>query len=175
VKLGRVIVREALPGELDEVGELRVAAYEAGGFLAASSGYADTLRALGADGGGEVLVAVDGAALLGTAMLQPAGPRSEIGGAEGEIELRALAVAPGAQGRGVGRALLGAAVERARALGCRHLVLSTQPAMHAAHRLYRAAGFERLPERDWTPVPGVDLLAFGLRLPAPTARAPRGR
>jgi hypothetical protein len=36
--------------------------------------------------------------------------------------------------------------------------------MHAAQRLYRAAGFVRLPERDWSPVPAVTLLAFGLRL-----------
>jgi ribosomal protein S18 acetylase RimI-like enzyme len=160
-----VIVREALPGELDEVGELRVGAYEAQGFLAASPQYAHTLRALGADGSGEVLVAVADGALLGTVMLQAAGPGSEVGGGEDEMELRALAVAPAAQGRGVGRALLVAAVDRARAQGCRHLVLSTQPAMRAAHRLYRAAGFERLADRDWSPVPGVDLLAFGLRLP----------
>jgi ribosomal protein S18 acetylase RimI-like enzyme len=160
----RVIVREALPGELDEVGALRVRAYQAQDLLAAAPEYARTLHALGADGAGEVLVAVDGGALLGTVMVLPWGPGSEIGRGPDEVELRALAVAPAAQGRGVGQVLLAAAVDRARALGCRHLVLSTQPAMRAAQRLYRAAGFERLPERDWSLVPGVDLLAFGRRL-----------
>jgi ribosomal protein S18 acetylase RimI-like enzyme len=159
-----VIVREVLPAELDEVGALRVRAYQAEDLLAGSPSYADTLRVLGADGTGEVLVAVDDSAVLGTVMVLPWGPASEIGRGPDEVELRALAVAPAAQGRGVGRVLLSAAVDRARALECRHLVLSTQPAMRAAQRLYRAAGFERLADRDWSPVPGVDLLAFGLRL-----------
>jgi ribosomal protein S18 acetylase RimI-like enzyme len=159
-----VIVREVLPDELAEVGALRVRAYTEQGLLSAASGYVETLRALGADGAGEVLVAVADGELLGTVMLQPWGPASEIGRGPDEVELRALAVAPGAQGRGIGRALLAAAVDRARALGCHHLVLSTQPAMRAAQALYRSAGFERLADRDWRPVPDVALLAFGLRL-----------
>ena len=36
--------------------------------------------------------------------------------------------------------------------------------MRTAHRLYERAGFVRLPERDWSPVPGVNLLVYGLRL-----------
>jgi hypothetical protein len=36
--------------------------------------------------------------------------------------------------------------------------------MKAAHRLYDEAGFARLPERDWSPEPGVKLLAYGLVL-----------
>ena len=64
-------IRDAQPGELAEIGELRVAAYRSGGFLPAGSSYAQTLRALGADGRGQVLVAEapDGT-LLGTVMLQ---------------------------------------------------------------------------------------------------------
>jgi ribosomal protein S18 acetylase RimI-like enzyme len=163
-----MIVREVRPDERAAVGELRVLAYAAQDLLAASPAYADTLRALGSTGGADVLVAEDdrapGGALLGTVTLQPWGPASEIARDGGEAELRALAVAPAAQGRGVGRLLLDAAVRRARAHGAHHLVLSTQPAMRSAHRLYRAAGFVRLPERDWSPVPGLTLLAFGLPL-----------
>ena len=51
-----VMIREARPDELAAVGDVRVAAYEAGGFL--SSGYAPELRALGTQGDGTVLVAV---------------------------------------------------------------------------------------------------------------------
>jgi hypothetical protein len=29
-----------------------------------------------------------------------------------------------------------------------------------AHRFYERLGYQRLPERDWQPVPGVDLLCF---------------
>ena len=50
--------------------------------------------------------------------------------------------------------------------GVRHLVLCTQPEMAAAHHLYEQAGVARLPERDWCPVEGLTLLAYGLVLPA---------
>jgi hypothetical protein len=36
--------------------------------------------------------------------------------------------------------------------------------MRTAHRIYEKLGFRRDPERDWTPMPGVDLLAFVLDL-----------
>lgn len=159
-----MIVRAAGPGELGEIGELRVRAYQAQDLLAGSPSYADTLRSLGRDGSGDVLVAVEDDRLSGTVLLQPWGPTCEIARGEDEAELRALAVAPGAQGRGIGRVLLRAAIDRAKASGVGHLVLSTQPAMRAAQELYRAAGFVRLEDRDWSPVPTVALLAFGLRL-----------
>jgi hypothetical protein len=44
------------------------------------------------------------------------------------------------------------------------MVLSTDTRMAAAHRLYERLGFARLPERDWTPLPGVDLLVYALDL-----------
>ena len=51
-------------------------------------------------------------------------------------------------------------VPRARAAGKRRTVISTDPRMTAAHRLYERLGFTRLPERDWSPVPGIDLLVY---------------
>ncbi len=164
--LAVVDVRDATPAELAAVGELRVGAYQAQDLLAGAPGYAGTLRALGPGPGAEVLVAVEGGRLLGTVLLQAFGAASQVARSPDEAELRALAVAPAAQGRGVGRALLGAALDRARARGARHLVLCTDPAMLAAQRLYRAAGFVRLADRDWSPLPGVGLLAFRLDLEA---------
>ena len=158
-----VVVREARPDELDAIGDLRVAAYRADGFLSATSGYAATLRALGADGQGEVLAAVDGGQLVGTVMLQ-AWPAGQMAPGPGEAEVRALAVAPDARGRGVGAALVTAVVERAAGRGIRQLVLLTLPQMRAAHHLYTQAGFRRLPDRDWSPRPGEALLAYGLVL-----------
>ena len=73
-------------------------------------------------------------------------------------------MAPDGQGRGTGRALLRAVIERAAQTGVRHLVLLTQPEMQTAQRMYRRAGFVRLPERDWSPRPGMILLAYGLVL-----------
>jgi ribosomal protein S18 acetylase RimI-like enzyme len=161
------MVRDARPDELDGIGDLRVAAYRADGFLTATSGYAATLRALGADGQGEVLAAVDGGQIVGTVMLQ-GWPAGQMARGPGEAEVRALAVAPDARGRGIGAALVTAVVERAagRAAGrrIRQLVLLTLPQMRAAHYLYTQAGFRRLPDRDWSPRPGEVLLAYGLVL-----------
>lgn len=156
-----MIVRDALPGELAEVGEIRVTAYQEAGFLSPGSEYAPVLRELGSDGDGTVLVAVDGSRIIGTVMLRSGGnvvTRSD------ETEIRALAVTPDGQGKGTGSALLTAVIERAARDGVRNLVLLTQPGMLAARRLYERAGFRRLPDRDWSPVPGFTLLAYGLRL-----------
>ena len=71
---------------------------------------------------------------------------------------------PRGQGRGVGRRLVEACLELARADGRRGMVLVTRPFMHSAHRLYGSLGFRRAPERDWWPVPDVELLAFELEL-----------
>jgi GNAT superfamily N-acetyltransferase len=166
-----VIVRDALPGELAEVGEIRVAAYVADGFMSPDSGYAPTLRALGGDGDGEILVAVDegGGRMLGTVTLQFWPHGGEIGVGRDEAEIRALAVVPGEQGRGTGTALLKAVIERAQRAGVRRLLLLTQQEMKTAQRMYQRAGFLRLPDRDWSPVEGVNLLAYGLPLPGDRA------
>ncbi len=170
-----MIVRDARPGELAEVGDVRVAAYLADGFLEPDSGYAPTLRALGRDGDGAVLVAVagpDDGRLLGTVMLQPWPHAGQVVTGPDEAEIRALAVIPEARGRGTGSALLRAVIERAAQRGVRHLVLLTLPEMRAAQRLYRQTGFRRLPDRDWSPAPGVSLLAYGLALPGSGFPAP---
>ena len=169
-----MIVREALPGELAEVGEIRVSAYRAGGHMSPDSAYAPVLRALGSAGDGTVLVAVadqgDGhgdpgnGRILGTIMLQRGQDGGQLVSAEDEAEIRALAVTPEGQGRGTGNALLQATIERAGRAGVRNLVLLTQPDMRAAQHLYQKAGFRRLPERDWSPRPGMTLLAYGLTL-----------
>ena len=232
-----MLIREATASELTEVAEIRVDAYVAGGFLTADSGYAPMLRALGADGTGCVLVAVEQAGgadeagrpdpvpadhgpgrperpgqqpeqnpgqpeqnpgrpeqpgrpgqpgqperpgrpegrapgqpaadsrrIVGTIMLQVWPHVGQVVAGSHEAEIRALAVRPQAQGAGVGRALVGAAIERATRLGASYLVLSTEPEMRAAHRIYERAGFIRLPDRDWSPAPGVQLLVYGLAL-----------
>jgi ribosomal protein S18 acetylase RimI-like enzyme len=173
----QVIVRDARPGELAEVGDLRIAAYRAGGHMSPQSGYEPTLRALGASGDGTVLVAVpaaDDSRILGTVMLQYWPDAGQVVTGPGEAEIRALAVAPDGQGRGTGSGLLRAVIERATQRGIQHLVLVTQPDMRAAHHLYQREGFTRLPERDWSPVPGAILLAYGLTLAASGSSAPAG-
>jgi ribosomal protein S18 acetylase RimI-like enzyme len=159
-----VIIRAALPGELADVGELRVAAYRADGFLAGGSGYEPTLRSLGNSGDGEILVAVRDGQLIGTVTLQRWSADDELLRSPDEAEIRALAVAPAGRRQGTGRALVAAVIDRAAASGVRHLVLCSRTDMHAAHRLYEQAGFRRLPGRDWWPSPDLQLVAYGLIL-----------
>jgi ribosomal protein S18 acetylase RimI-like enzyme len=153
-----MIVRLARTAELAEVGELRVTAYNVEHLLDAMPSYADRLRKLGAHG--DVLVAVDDDKILGTVTLERWHEASDLAAGPAEAEIRALAVAPSVQGRGIGRVLVQAVVDRAAESRVTKLWLHTQPLMVAAHRLYEQAGFVRVPERDFEPVPGMRLLAY---------------
>ena len=160
-----VEVRRAQAGELAAAGEVTVTAYQSDGF--APPHYVDRLRdAATRDREAELWLAVDDeSAVLGCVTYCPPGsPWREIAVDDSEGEFRMLAVAPAARGRGVGRTLVERCLERTRELGQLRLVLCTERGMAAAHRLYAGFGFTRLPERDWSPVPGVDLLAYGLDL-----------
>ena len=79
-------------------------------------------------------------------------------------EIRTLAVAPAASGEGIGEALTRAMIDLARDGGFGSVVLSSSTTMRAAHRLYERLGFVRLPERDWTPGRGIQLVAYELPL-----------
>jgi ribosomal protein S18 acetylase RimI-like enzyme len=156
-------IRTAEPHEFAAVGELSVLAYEP--FVSGDHLYIEVLRDAAARAADALLlVATDEDALLGTVTYVPeGGPLGEIAGPD-ESEFRMLAVSPAAQGRGIGTALLRHVLDESRAAGRAAVVCSSQPAMRAAHRIYERLGFRRLPERDWSPLPGVDLLAFGVRL-----------
>ncbi|WP_084512726.1 GNAT family N-acetyltransferase [Agromyces subbeticus] len=97
---------------------------------------------------GTVLVAVRGDELLGTASVLRAGTPYARVAALGEAEVRLVAVAPEAQGAGIGEALMRASVEVALGWGADALVLDTGDRNLRAQGLYARLGFERLPERD---------------------------
>jgi ribosomal protein S18 acetylase RimI-like enzyme len=165
-----VRIRRAEPRDHAVIGELTVAAY-AGLKEADESGYVDKLRdAAARDREAELWVATKSESdaphetVLGTVTVCHDGsPWREIARGE-EGEFRMLAVAPEAQGQGVGAALVQLCVDRFREIGAPGIVLSTLPTMHAAHRLYERLGFVRAPDRDWSPVPRVDLVAYHLDL-----------
>lgn len=156
-------IRDALPSEHAELGELCVRAYRAIGTV--SDGYAASLRNVASRAQtGRVLVAADGASLLGcVTLILGDGPWRELSGPD-EGEFRMLAVDPPAQGRGVGEALVRACAEEVRRAGRVRLVISSATDMTAAHRLYERLGFTRAPERDWRPVPEVQLVSYELAL-----------
>jgi GNAT superfamily N-acetyltransferase len=152
-----LLVRYAQEAELDAVGELTVAAY---GELV-SDGYAERLRNARARAHeAQLLVCIDDGRLVGTAtFVEGPGPWHEIAAFD-EAEFRMLAVDRMARGHGAGTALVKRMVELATAHGKRRLVCSSARDMHAAHRLYERLGFTRAPERDWSPVEGVTLMAY---------------
>ena len=155
-------LRRATVADHEKVGDLTVAAYES--FLSGPQDFyiAHLRDAASRDREAELWVADDEETgeILGAVTLCPVGsPWREIG-ADDEGECRMLAVSPTAQRRGVGSALMDLVVRRAREDGAAAVVLSSLAEMDAAHRIYRRHGFERVPGRDWSPAPGVHLLAF---------------
>jgi len=164
-----ITIREARPDELDAVGRLVAEAYVAASVLDAEDGdYLEEIRDASRRAAHcLVLVAVDEGSgeILGSVTYVPAAgnPYAELE-VEGEAGFRMLGVAPGAQRRGVGAALVRACVERARAAGRFGLAISTGGDMVPAHRLYEGLGFVRAPDRDFEPVPGVHLVAYTLAL-----------
>ena len=67
------------------------------------------------------------------------------------FELAKMTVVPAAQGRGIGRQLVAAAIDRAQALGGARLFLGTNSKLAPAIHLYEEAGFVRI-TRDRLPV-----------------------
>ena len=153
-------LRRIRPEEHAAAGDVCVAAYEP--FLTgAEEDYRERLHDVATrDAQAEVWVAVDGDRVVGNVTYcPPDSPWREIGREE-EGEFRMLAVHPAAQGAGAGSALARLCEERAREDGASGMALSSLATMTAAHRVYARLGYARDPGRDWSPLPGVDLLAF---------------
>jgi GNAT superfamily N-acetyltransferase len=159
-----VDVRRIRQEEHERAGEVCVAAYDHL-LRGAEDDYRERLRDVATrDAQAEVWVAViddDGHdRVVGVVTYCPPGsPWREIGRDE-EGEFRMLAVDPSAQGSGAGTALARLCEQRAREHGATAMALSSLATMTAAHRLYARLGYERDPGRDWSPVAGVELLAF---------------
>ncbi|MBI5104411.1 MAG: GNAT family N-acetyltransferase [Solirubrobacterales bacterium] len=103
----------------------------------------DSARALDAYlEAGQVLVAREDGRVVGHLQLMETGDPAE-------AAVNSMAVAPEHQGRGVGRTLLVAAIERAREQGRRRLVVATAAADTGNLRFYQRLGFRlRAVERD---------------------------
>lgn len=89
------------------------------------------------DGGGAVLFALLGDAVVGTCALKQHAP--------GEYELTKMGVDPAAQGVGIGRRLIEAATAEFQRLGGRELFLETNSRLESAIHLYERTGFEHQP------------------------------
>lgn len=88
------------------------------------------------DRGGQILFLADAEAVVGCCAL--------LAMADGGFEVAKMAVVEGHKGKGFGRALMAACVERARAAGAPRLYLETNSALVPALALYRSFGFREL-------------------------------
>jgi len=167
--VSELTVRDAEPGERDAIQAVTLSAYQeyAASIPAAWEGYRQNIIAtLAAAAPGTQIVAIDGDRVVGAVLLYPAGTSMGVpGGALVTLaspEVRLLAVAPSARGRGVGAALMNECIRRARSAAATTLTLHTSDLMQAAMRLYERLGFERAHDLDLEPQPGI--IAKGYRL-----------
>jgi GNAT superfamily N-acetyltransferase len=165
-------VRGAGPGDRDAIQTVTLAAYQeyTATIGAHWTGYRQNIIAtLAAAAPGTQIVALDDDRVVGAVLLYPAGASIEKpGGTTVTLtwpEVRLLAVAPSARGRGVGSALMNECIHRARRAGAAALTLHTTDLMQAAMRQYERLGFERAHDLDLEPAPGI--LAKGYRLDLP--------
>jgi GNAT superfamily N-acetyltransferase len=91
-------------------------------------------------GPGGVLVAEAGGQVVGTCQLIVLRHLQVRGGLCAEIE--SVHVHPDHRGHAIGTLLMGAAVQRARELGCYRVQLTSNRARPEAHRFYERLGFE---------------------------------
>lgn len=155
-------LRQAVETDVAAVGDLTVSAYVEAGHLSADSPYQRTLRnvrpRLDA-----TLVATMGDRIVGAVAVMPAGHRFAEISRPGEWEFRFLAVSGTAWGKGVGRALVAAAEQRARDAGAEAMMLFVIDINTRAQELYARLGYARVSERDWSPeseAGSVNLLAY---------------
>jgi ribosomal protein S18 acetylase RimI-like enzyme len=143
-------IREAEPEDYEELSGLMMAAYEefAESLGEEWEGYHDELTDVARRASrGTQLVAETAGHLVGTVSYYP--PQGKGVADEwswwpkGFAYLRALGVHPQSRGRGVGRALTVACLERARADGAAGIALNSVSIMSAATALYEGLGFRR--------------------------------
>jgi ribosomal protein S18 acetylase RimI-like enzyme len=167
VPVHRVVLRPAAPEDVAAVGDLTVRAYVHSGYVAADDEYVSQLRA--ADDrlrGAELWVATVGDTVSATVTFCPPGSVYRKLATPLEAELRMLAVDPSARRRGLATALVSRCLQRCTELGLDGLVLCTLDQMAPALGLYTSLGFERDPDLDWEPAPGVRLVGFRAVVPA---------
>jgi ribosomal protein S18 acetylase RimI-like enzyme len=166
---GGIRVDPATPADFGRIAELTAGVYRDEGFageeylsqLADVAGRAERAELLVA----RVPAAAEGMSdVVGSVALVLDGAFGEVLTSSAEAGFRMLVVDPAVRGRGVGDLLVRSCLDRARAAGKRRMVLSTDPRMTSAHRLYERLGFTRLPERDWSPMPGVHLRVYEVDL-----------
>jgi N-acetylglutamate synthase-like GNAT family acetyltransferase len=98
------------------------------------------------DKGGCILIAEFEGEAVGTVGLVP-------GHHSGMLELIKMSARDDMQGKGIGRALMDAAIAKSREMGAHQIWLETNTSLDAALALYRKSGFRELTGDELTPTP----------------------
>ena len=169
-------VRQAAPSELEAVVEVLRAAHTEFAETLPSRVYAayiaNVLDVHSRLADSELLVAEHDGRIAGTITVYPDASKEGWDWPSHWAGVRAVGVAPGARGRGIGRQLGAAAIDRARELGKAAVCLHTAHFMRAAVPMYESLGFRRCPDydQDVSTLFGLDpvgdpMLAIGYCLP----------
>jgi putative acetyltransferase len=100
--------------------------------------------------GGHILMAVEGGEAIGCVALMVM--------KDGGFEVAKMAVIEAHKGRGVGRELMAACIERARQFGARRLYLETNSGLAPALGLYRRFGFQDVRPAQPSPYARADVM-----------------
>ena len=107
---------------------------------------------------GRLFLAQEYEEIMGCIALRPLGPTT--------CEMKRLFVRPEYRARGLGRILVEALIEEARALGYTHMRLDTiADRMDRAVSLYRSVGFVEIPAYRENPVDSATFMELDLRKP----------
>lgn len=163
------MIRDFVSADAAQIDALAVAAFEQ--FRHA---YADwpvfrariaAMSALAATG--EIIVAeADGRIVGAVAYIGPGKPKSDMFQPEWPI-MRMLVVAPGMQGRGIGRALAQECLRRARRDGAPLFALHTSALMQVALPMYLRMGFTR-----WSDAPAIHGVQYAIYVKDLSAMGP---
>lgn len=99
--------------------------------------------------GGHIFMAVEDGAAIGCVALMAM--------QDGGFEVAKMAVIEAHKGRGIGRELMAACVERARRLGAGRLYLETNSGLAPALGLYRSFGFKEVATAEPSPYARADV------------------
>lgn len=164
-----MIIRDAREEELTIIREQRVLAYEEHAKKIPEGHWLSLKKMLSSDtdvkpGVEQIVADLDGK-IVGSVSLFPA-KIDAYGGQVEELEypeIRMLAVAPEARGKGVATKLIAECIHRSKKQGFHSIGLHTGQFMEDAMRLYEHLGFERLPQFDFEPAgDGIIVKAYKL-------------
>ena len=162
------MIELATPADFEAIGQLNVLAYTQFSPFTGRDGW-DRMQASLRDVAGRAerarfMVVRGRSGLLGSVAYCPPGQADPHIFSPAMAAVLLLAVHPDARGQGVGRELMSACVERARADGAPCISLFTSELMQEAQRLYRHLGFVK--DADLAPRFGVRYFRMTLKLAA---------